>query len=192
MSVRTGASESLRRIVAVPLLSAVLAACSSAGAPSAPSPTGSLPAHAEVTQGQFEVQFDLPKTLWRSDETLTGQAQLRFLGQGSTTIAHAASLFGFEVAEVGGNRKVQPAWATSCQEETISAASPLTSGLVKSGALDTPFAKDFLGSPEFRLPAGTWDITAIAPFDPAGCGQTKPGTSLQLEATIRVQVVATS
>ena len=69
-------------------------------------------------------------------------------------------------------------------------ASPLGVSLFKQGAIDpsgadADFQRSFVADPDIHLPAGPWDITAIASFnDGPGC----TGPSHTLKTTLRVTV----
>ena len=62
--------------------------------------------------------------------------------------------------------------------------------LSKSGAFsdddpDVAFLRSFLTAPDVRLPAGTWDVTALAQFTEGGmCG----AGGHSMAATVRVTV----
>jgi len=70
---------------------------------------------------------------------------------------------------VGGTRRVDPVWTADCAQHLLEPATPIGSQLTKSGAVaDTDpnagFLRTFFADPLLHLPAGTWDITAIAQF----------------------------
>jgi hypothetical protein len=143
------------------------------------------PGHAETRHGDFVVTFDMPQTTWRTDETITGEAQLRFAGTGTAIItAGGGGPFGFELSEVGGNRRVAPDWIVDCVTYEVPVDSPITSNLGKSGSGDTAFAKEFMADKLYRLPPGDWTITAIAWFGESHCD----GLPVKVRAAISVHV----
>ncbi len=169
-------------------LAVLLAACS---ASAASSPAPSLTAHGEAAAGDFRLAFDVPRATWSSSESIEGTAMLSVAGPASTTIGAAAGgPIAFGVAEVGGTRHVGPASDAACAPYTIAPASPISTSLVKSGGYgdsdpNAAFGAQFLADPGFRLPPGTWDITAYASFiDEPACG----GPTQHLEATVRIRV----
>jgi hypothetical protein len=173
------------------VLLVVVAAASSCGTSRATGSPGASatatlePGHAEERRGDFVFTFDLPKTTWRTTESITGEARLAYLG----TIATHASTYGggpisFWLTEVSGTRSVKPALLMSCVSMPITAATPITSGLSKSGGGDSAWADAFVKDPLYRLPAGEWDLRAEAWFEESGCSGEAP-----LTATIRLHIV---
>jgi hypothetical protein len=189
--------------MAAPLLAlaliVLLAAC---GAP-APTPTpvapptpGTTPGapdegRAEDTEPPFQLIFTLPRTTWSVDEEIHGEARLRLLQDGVIQLGGSSGgLIGYAFAEVGGRRQIEPAWTSDCAPHELAAGRPIVSSIVKSGGYspddpDADFYRRFLADPLVRLPAGDWEITAIASFiEGADCS----GDSHALRATIRVRV----
>jgi hypothetical protein len=93
--------------------------------------------------------------------------------------------------EVGGHREIGPAWDTVCASARLAADSPITRPIRKSGGYsndqpDADFYRSFFADPLVRLPAGDWDISAIAEFiDGRDCGA---GDHYSMRATVRVHV----
>ena len=166
----------------------VVAAC---GGPSPAPSLSAAPVHAVVTEGRFQLTFELPSATWKTSDSITGLATLT-LTQGDHADLTGASggLLAFEFAEVGGDRHTQPIWDAACAQHPLSPGKPMTSGIVKSGAYqgDAPpgdFNRQFITDPLVRLPAGTWDITAIAMFDE---GPTCSAPSHEMRETVRLTV----
>jgi hypothetical protein len=158
-----------------------------------PAPTA-LSSHAEMTLGQFRLIFDMPKTTWTSNESITGTARLEYTGQGSIDVFGAAGSgggpFGFDLTEIDGSRNLGTFWEDVCRQVAIASATPLSAVLSKGGAWngDDPnasFYADFFADPLYRLPPGDWDLAAVAEFSQDGCGPTQ----YTLTATIRIHVV---
>jgi len=173
-------------LVLVPAL--LVAACGSSTSQGTPDPQT-----ATVVDGRFELRFTVDRTTLKPDDSITGTAELRMNAGGSGALSGSSQLFGFEFAEVGGeHRVVTPAYRSDCAPHQVGSDSPLTTGIVKSGRTvgngpNDAFVRDFLEGREVHLPAGQWDITAIAGFiDGRACS----GQPHAIRATVRVTVAA--
>ena len=176
----------MRRLVAIAVL-VVVAGCAPAATPT------SSPSPAAETDGLFRLELALPRHDWRVEDAITGTATLSYTGATLTTIYGSGSgVIVFAYAEVGGTRRVDPVWTADCGPHSLGPAAPITADLSKSGGVsgtepDAAFLRTFLlTDPEvIRLPAGTWDITAVAQFlDGADCS----GGSHAMKATVRITV----
>jgi hypothetical protein len=126
----------------------------------------------------------LPHLDWRSSEPISGTAILS-AQDGHSTISGSGNPIGFAYDEVGGDRSAHPIWTADCATKEIDSATPLNQPLGKSGVLETDFQRAFLPGPQIRLPAGTWDITAIADFlEGSGC----TGVHHAIRAAARITV----
>src|SRR5262245_54310013 len=164
------------RWVGLACLALALLACASSTAasitPASPSPSGASgpPAgSAAADSGAFHLELVLPRVEWKSDEPLTGMASLSFEGETPIKISGASSVLGFGYAEVDGTHVVNPAWRSVCATYDLEPATPIIEALTKSGGFsdedpDVAWLRSFLTAPEVRLPAGTWDVTAVAEF----------------------------
>jgi hypothetical protein len=115
---------------------------------------------------------------------------LSFDGSAPTTIYGSGNGLNFAYAEVGGTRKVEPVWTADCATHTLDPATPISEPLGKSGAAsegdpDTAWLHSFILAPDVQLPAGTWDVTALAYFTE---GQGCSGGGHSMETTVRVTV----
>jgi hypothetical protein len=175
------------RIVSV-ALAVALAGC---GAPTVSNlgPTGA-PASASDTEGRTTLTFTLPKATYADREEITGTAVLALEPGPDLPVGGSRDLLSFGFLEVGGSRQMGPASDLMCAPHVLSAASPVTSGIVKSGGWsddmpDAAFYSGFFADPAVRLPPGDWEITAYADFvDGQGCAGAQHG----LKATVRVHV----
>lgn len=179
-----------QRFLAGALLVFVAAACSATPTPE-PTETNAPPARAEDVEGPFRLVFELPKTTWQAGEAIEGQAGLSLVGAGAAEVGGSGlGLLGFGFLEVGGRRHVEPAWTTDCVQYRLEAGRPILSPITKSGGFsaDDPnaaFYRTFFADPRVRLPAGDWQIIAVASFvDGRGCA----GQSYLLRAPILVHV----
>jgi hypothetical protein len=189
----------MRRLIAVACFAFGLWACAPSPATTTSAPPSS-PAEvatctedcptASDTSGAFRLELVLPRVEWKSDEPLTGTVTLSYDGPNRTKIYGSAGLLNFRYAEVGGPHKVEPVSTAECGSYDADPATPMSKPLSKSGAFsdddpDVAFLRSFLTAPDVRLPAGTWDVTALAQFTEGGmCG----AGGHSMAATVRVTV----
>jgi len=173
----------------------VVAACASPApttGPSlgpSPSPSADSRIHAEAADGLFRLVFDLPRTTWQAGEPIDGLARLEVLAGGADLAGSGSGLIGFEFREVGGSRQMGAAWNDDCRQSRLDAGAPLETGIIKSGGFggedpDAAFYRAFFADPMIRLPAGTWEIAAIAEFTEGLCD----GARHSLRAPITVTI----
>lgn len=176
----------MRRSPAILLVVAVLVSACGESAPKA-SP---VPASASVTQGRFSLTFTIDRSTVRAREEIVGRASVGLLAPGAATVTGPGTFVGFEFTEIGGNgRHVEPVWDGVCGPHQVTSGSPTVLPIIKSGAVvdgpDAAWYRDFLTDPVVKLPAGDWDITAIAQFfDGRGCA----GQRIDMRAAVRVHV----
>ncbi|MEK6720256.1 MAG: hypothetical protein AABZ33_06235 [Chloroflexota bacterium] len=157
-----------------------------------PRPTDGETVSAETVDGRFRLVLELPKTVWTTEESISGEARLEYAGPAATRLHGSGSgLISFGAREGLGTRWLTPGWDTTCAAYEISRDRPQVSPLTKSGAwgADDPnadFYREFFADPLYRLPAGEWYITAYASFSEGDCGV----PAHELEMTIRIRVVA--
>jgi hypothetical protein len=149
------------------------------------------PATATTAQGRFALTFTIERATVRPTDQIVGAAKVTLLTPGTATFSGSSDLVIFEFAEVGGaQRDVVPAAAPDCAVHAVASQEGIVTPIAKSGTVvDGPNAdwyRQFLQDPLVHLPAGDWDITAIAAFfDGKGC----TGQPLDLRATVRVHVI---
>jgi hypothetical protein len=149
------------------------------------------PQTVSAIDGRFEVRFTVNRTTLKPGDNISGTAELWLKAGGSGVISGSSSLFSFEFVEVGGlQRSIAPVLPGDCSPHQLGATTPLTSGIVKSGAMDgiganADFRKQFLQGETINLPAGTWDITAVAGFFE---GRSCQGLPHSVRSTVRVTV----
>jgi hypothetical protein len=168
------------------LIALVVGACGGGGTPlGTPDPATST-----VTQGRFALAFAIERGTVRPTDVVVGAATLTLLTPGGATVTGSSDMVTFEFAEVGGaGRDVVPAAPSDCAPHVVTSSGGVVTPIAKSGAVvDGPNAdwyRQFLQDPLVHLPAGDWDITAIATFiDGKGCS----GAPYDLRATVRVHV----
>jgi len=175
-----------RTLLIASVLAVAVGACGEA------SPSGGGSRTASAVQGRFTVEFTVDQVSLRKGDAITGTATLRMTVVGQRALVSGAgdSLFGFEVAEVGGaGRAVTPVWRSDCAPHAIGSDVPITSPILKTGAIDggpqSAFVAEYLAGPDVRLPPGDWDLSAVAIlYDSDGCR----GLPLTIRATVRVHV----
>jgi hypothetical protein len=149
---------------------------------------------ATATDGTFTLDFSLSKHMYLATEPIEGQLTLSVTdGKDRTLYGSRSGLLFFSYVEVGGTRHMERGSRLDCRGYAFKAAEPMTQRLAKSLGWDSTdpnaaFYQAFSDDPQIHLPAGTWDITALATFsegDALGCG----GTAHNITATIRITVV---
>ncbi len=150
--------------------------------------SGGCPSSAS-TDGVYKLELVLPRLTWNVGDPISGTAILSLTDSQPRTVYGSGELIAFTFDEVGGNRRAGPLWDLSCSTHPLDPASPTSIDLYKSGSSDTSqpdadFLRSFLADPQIHLPAGTWDITAIADFNAAGCS----GAWQTIKATVRIHV----
>lgn len=178
-------SSAVQLVVALLVVASLVAACGG----SAPSASAG-PASASVTQGRFTLTFTIERTNVRARDEIVGRASVALLAPGAATVTGAGTFIGYEFTEVGGKgRHVEPGFDLACAPHQVTSGSPTELPIIKSGAVvegpDAAWYRDFLADPVVKLPAGDWDVTAIAQFfDGRSCA----GQHLDMRATVRVHV----
>ncbi|HEX7950543.1 MAG TPA: hypothetical protein VF494_09355, partial [Candidatus Limnocylindrales bacterium] len=127
-------------------------------------------------------------------EGIQGEATLALTDGGLVELGVAGNgPIEFIFREVDGDRNIGPAWDTVCASAQLGADSPIVRSIRKSGGYsddqpDAAFYRSFFADPLVRLPAGDWDITAIAEFmDGRDC---RIAGQVSMQATIRVHITA--
>ena len=151
--------------------------------------SGTCPSSA-TTDGPFRLELVLSRLDWKAGEPIHGTVILSFEGFAPTTIYGSGSVLNFAYAEVGGTRKVEPVWTADCAIHALDPATPISEPLGKSGAAsegdpETAWLHSFILAPDVQLPAGTWDVTALATFSE---GQGCSGGAHSMDTTVRVTV----
>lgn len=172
------------------LIALIVVGCTTG--PTTPPNQSPDPTQATVDDGRFQVTFVVARTTLRPGDTIDGVATLHMLHAGPGELSGSGTgVFGFSFHEVdGAGRGMDPVFTADCVPYRIGIDLPITSPIVKSGAVsgdepDAAFKSSFLKDSGVRLPVGTWDITAQAGFvDGANCD----GEGHTIKATVRVHV----
>jgi hypothetical protein len=181
-----------RALASLALVVAAIAASACGPGTTTPADVSPDPRTAITPAGRFEVRFTVDRTTLRTGDDISGTAELWLKAGGSGVLSGSSDLFSFEFLEVGGQqRAVAPVVSSDCSPHQVGSDRPLTSPIVKSGAVvpgggaNADFVREFLAGSEIHLPAGTWDITAVAGFvDGRSCS----GLPYSIRATVRVTV----
>src|SRR5207248_4123703 len=89
---------------------------------------------AQTASGVFKLTFESPKTAWRSADAIEGTATLSLAAGGGVDLGGSGSgLIGFDFAEVGGSRHVEPAATADCRPYRLDPGAPIASPIRKSG-----------------------------------------------------------
>jgi hypothetical protein len=176
-----------RPLLALPV-AVLLAGCGGATAPRVYQPSASP--QPLVRSGGFTLEITSPRDTWEAGEPIEVTATLTYLGAGSTAVWGAGSgPIAFGVREIGGTREMGALLTADCEAHEIGPGL-FVAEYGKSGGWgpDDPnaaFYQEFFGDPEFRLPAGRWEITAWARFATEECGpytvDTRAGLVLLVE-----------
>ena len=171
--------------------SAAETAASSTGGKSPVPPPADGPAAVQV-DGRFKLRFTLARTSWRSDEVIEGAAVLSLIDGDPLELGVPANgPIEFAFREVDSQREMGPAYDTACASAKLDVDRPIVRAIRKSGGYgedqpDADFYRSFFADPLVRLPAGDWDISAVAEFiDDRDC---RIGSHHSMAATIRVHI----
>jgi hypothetical protein len=159
-----------------------LAGCGSAGPPAV---------NAETTQGNYRLALELPKATWQTTEEITGTETVSLVaGVGLDVYSDSEGPTQFEFDEVGGQgRSAKPAYHLDCHPYPIDTSRPITNTMTVSGGTwpEDPqykFMSSFLANPTLHLPAGDWNVVAVANFHDGSC----VGPSHTIRATVAIHV----
>lgn len=194
------------------ILSVLLAACSSGPLPASAPPSvppsvvpslaaatgtaesGGLPtqASARSPDGSFELTLRAERDRYRSDEAIAIAATWTYLGPAETIeiTGSGGGIVGFGLREIGGRRQLQAARTADCRIYRFTRGQPTAQPYVKSGGFspdtdpDAAFWADFFKDGELRLPAGRWEISAVADYLGAGC--TLPSVTVTASVTLTI------
>lgn len=180
--------SSARALGVIAVLALVAGGCGSGNTTSADVTPD--PQTASAIDGRYEVRFTVDRTTLKPGDNITGTAELWLKAGGSGVLSGPSQLFSFEFMEVGGQqRAVTPVLDSDCSPHQLGQDSPLASVIYRSGApsqgANGDFVRTFLEGESINLPAGSWDITAVAAFvDGRSCG----GLRHTIRSTVRVTV----
>lgn len=151
------------------------------------------PIRAEDRDRGFLLTISAPHQVWGAGQPIEVSSRFSYLGAGATKVWGAAPgpHVRFDVVELTGHRKMHAGWRQGCASWLMTQL-PITTPFNKSGGWtdedpDAAFYRQYFADPEFRLPAGRWQITATAPFSlgPDTCGG--PNVDLRASLTLTVQ-----
>ena len=175
----------MRALVGLLTLVLALTACGAE-----PEPVGDVPVQVTSVDGPFELTLLLPRSVFGAAEPITGEIRLAGLdGVPRKLGGSGGGILATTFAEVGGTRRMEAGWDSSCGQFELLPGGPLTQRLVKSGgwSADDPnaaFYDAFFAAPDIRLPPGTWDVSARASFSEGDCS----GPTHDMTTTARIVV----
>lgn len=111
-------------------------------------------------------------------------ATLRVKTGDATVWGSGGGLIGYEFVDATGAYSMAAVSRPDCAAYPITPEAPVTSPLWMSGAWKTAPPQQFSLDGRGRLPAGTWDLTAVAAFGGTDCVGMEP-----VRASVRVTVV---
>jgi hypothetical protein len=161
-------------ILAGVVLAAVVGGCggSAATASQSPSPSpAALPGHAEATDGNFHLAFDMPDTVVRSGEAIQGAATLSLQGVDSVNIGSSGSgLIVFTLEQIGGDLRGRYPITADLAERNLRSDTPTVVQIPPLmqffyiGLQDGSVPSGVYKNSSIFLPPGEWKVDAIADF----------------------------
>jgi hypothetical protein len=149
--------------------------------PTIPSePTGPIlsgqPQSATDDDGTFRLTIRSDQDRYRAGQLIDIGATLTYLGPDSEVIASGpgTGLVGFGLKLEGSAISIGPAFTSDCAPYTFTRDDEVAYPFTKTGGYTpgeplTPFYEAYFGSPELRLPAGTWTVAVGANFSTSDC-----------------------
>ena len=160
-------------------------------------PTGPLftgePVHAQDSDASFELTLKADQDRYRAGQEIRIGATLTYLGPEDAIVARGSGipgLIGFAVESDDPAIRISPTFTTDCAPHEMARGVAVDYPMAKSGSYsrDDPnsaFYISYFASPDLRLPAGTWTITAGGGWYVADCGV---GELHSLSASVTVVV----
>ncbi|HYN64214.1 MAG TPA: hypothetical protein VES36_06375 [Candidatus Limnocylindrales bacterium] len=146
---------------------------------------------AEVREGDFVLRITAPHSSWATDEPIAVSATLTYDGalEEIELGASGSGPIAFSVVELEGTRAMKAGWDQDCAQHRLMRNQPLLKPYAKSGAWsggdpNEAFYREFFADPEFRLPAGRWDVSAETLFSVGECS----ADNVEMRATIVLDV----
>lgn len=136
------------------------------------------PVTAEDSDGSFRLTLETDQDRYRAGQDIRVMATLTYLGPADAIAARGSSnpgLIGFSVERDDPPIRISPAFTTDCGAHEMTRGAVVAYPLVKSGGYSpdeplAPFYAAYFDSPELRLPAGTWTISAGGSWYVGDCG----------------------
>ena len=141
--------------------------------------------------GDFELELTAGASEYAAGEPVDISASVTYRGPAeSVTVTGVGDLVnGFGIRQIDGPISIGPGWDEPCVQDELENGVPQVEPYRKSGGWspDDPLAElyqAFFDDPEFRLPAGTYIITAYSEFYAGDCG----GELVDLAASVVIRV----
>ena len=146
---------------------------------------------AEDRDSGFLLAISTPHLVWGANQPIAVSAELSYLGPKSVAVSGAGPgpHVRFEVIGLTGTRRMDAAWRLACvtwQMTNVPLGVPFNKSVAYSpDEPDAAFYQAYFDDPEFRLPAGRWQVSAVAPpFAVGGCS----GENVDLRAGFTLTV----
>lgn len=165
------------------VLDRLMASLQFADAPTIPTePTGPLidgsPVTTQDDDGTFRLTLTAGQGRYRAGQAIDVDATLTYLGPHGAIVARGSgnSLIGFGIESRDLPLRVDPIYTSDCAPHDFVRGEPMRAPFAKSGGFTdgdpfAPFYRSYFASPELRLPAGTWTITAHVSLSIGDCGE---------------------
>ena len=141
-----------------------------------PAPSVTPTTRAEATVGDWQLVLSVDDADLPAGDAIVVHATLGYVGDLANTVAwgSGSGLVGFELQQTDGPAQLVSGGNTACARYDFHQGSPLTMPFMKPTenprGLPAWAGPSYRDDPVFRLPEGTWDLTAIARFSPGGSG----------------------
>jgi hypothetical protein len=141
-------------------------------------PISGDPVTAEDADASFRLTLEADQDRYRAGQEIDVMATLAYLGPADAIVARGSSnpgLIGFAVESEDPPVRISPAFTTDCGPHKMTRDFVVEYPLAKSGGFSpdeplAPFYEAYFASPELRLPAGTWTISAGGSWYIGDCG----------------------
>jgi hypothetical protein len=145
--------------------------------PTGPPITGD-PVTAEDADDSFRLTLEADQDRYRAGQEIVVLATLAYLGPADGVVARGSSnpgLIGFAIESEDPPIRISPAFTTDCGPHEMARGAAVDYPLEKSGGFSpdeplAPFYEAYFDSPDLRLPAGTWTISAGGSWYIGDCG----------------------
>jgi hypothetical protein len=141
-------------------------------APTGPAIEGGEPVNGEDADREFRLTISAGQGRYRAGQPIDVSATLTYLGPNAGIVVGGSGtgLVGFALERnEQPTLRIDPAGTSDCRPYEVQRNQSVKHEFIKTGGWDetdplAPFYRAYFASPELRLPAGTWTISAVANF----------------------------